>query len=31
MLAALGLFRPLVAEIERHAGPTVLRNLAHPA
>lgn len=31
MLAVLGLFRPLVSEIERHAGPTMLRNLAHPA
>jgi uncharacterized membrane protein YGL010W len=31
MLAALGLFRSLVREIERHAGPTMLRNLAHPA
>ena len=31
MLAALGLFKSLVSEIERHAGPTMLRNLAHPA
>ena len=31
MLAALGLFRGLVAEIERRAGPTVVRDLAHPA
>ncbi|MFT3816721.1 MAG: DUF962 domain-containing protein [Rubrivivax sp.] len=31
MLAMLGLFKPLVSEIERHAGPTTLRNLAHPA
>lgn len=31
MLAALGLFKALMAEIERSAGPTVLRDLAHPA
>jgi uncharacterized membrane protein YGL010W len=31
MLAQLGLFKRLVAEIERHAGPTMIRNLAHPA
>lgn len=31
MLSLLGLFKPLVSEIERHAGPTMLRNLAHPA
>ncbi len=31
MLAGLGLFKTLMAEIERHAGPTVIRNLAHPA
>ncbi|MBA4176004.1 MAG: hypothetical protein C0505_05510 [Leptothrix sp. (in: Bacteria)] len=31
MLAPLGLFRGLLAEVERHAGPTVLRDLAHPA
>lgn len=31
MLAAFGLFKPLVSEVERRAGPTVLRNLAHPA
>ncbi len=31
MLAPLGLFKPLLAEIERQAGPTMLRNLAHPA
>ncbi len=31
LLAQLGLFRPLLDEIERHAGPTTLRNLAHPA
>jgi uncharacterized membrane protein YGL010W len=31
MLAMLGLFKSLVSEIERHAGPTMLRNLAHPA
>jgi uncharacterized membrane protein YGL010W len=29
-LASLGLFKGLVADIERHAGPTMLRNLAHP-
>ncbi len=31
MLAALGLFKSLVSEIEHRAGPTMLRNLAHPA
>lgn len=31
MLAPLGLFKRLMADIERHAGPTMLRNLAHPA
>ena len=31
MLAALGLFKALMAEIERHAGPPVIRDLAHPA
>jgi uncharacterized membrane protein YGL010W len=31
VLAALGLFKPLMADIERHAGPTHLRDLAHPA
>jgi len=31
MLAQLGLFKRLMADIERHAGPTMLRNLAHPA
>jgi len=29
-LAGLGLFKALMADIERHAGPTHLRNLAHP-
>ncbi len=31
MLAPLGLFKDLMAEIERHAGPTHIRDLAHPA
>lgn len=31
MLAPLRPFRALASEIERRAGPTVLRNLAHPA
>ena len=31
MLALLGLFKGLIAEIERHAGPTHIRDLAHPA
>ena len=30
MLAPLGLFKSLMADIERHAGGTVLRDLAHP-
>jgi uncharacterized membrane protein YGL010W len=30
-LSPLGWFKPLQAEIERQAGPTLLRNLAHPA
>lgn len=31
LLAGLGLFRSVIAQIERHAGPTMLRDLAHPA
>lgn len=31
MLAPTGLFKDLLATIERHAGPTVIRDLAHPA
>lgn len=31
LLAMLGLFKALVGEIERRAGPTVIRDLAHPA
>ena len=31
LLFALGMARPLAREIERRAGPTVLRDLAHPA
>jgi uncharacterized membrane protein YGL010W len=31
MLAPLGLFRDLMAGIESHAGPTMIRDLAHPA
>mgnify|MGYP000051506007 CR=1 FL=1 len=31
MLASVGFFKALMAEIEAHAGPTVIRNLAHPA
>jgi len=31
MLALLGLFKGLMAEIEHHAGPTHIRDLAHPA
>ncbi len=31
MLAPAGFFRGLMAEVERHAGPTLLRDLAHPA
>jgi len=30
MLFALGMCKPLLAEIEQRVGPTVLRNLAHP-
>ncbi len=29
-LAMVGLFKGLIAEIEVHAGPTHIRNLAHP-
>jgi uncharacterized membrane protein YGL010W len=29
-LAPLGLFKGLMAEVEGHAGPTMLRDLAHP-
>ena len=31
LLALAGLFKPLMARIEAHAGPTRLRDLAHPA
>jgi uncharacterized membrane protein YGL010W len=31
MLAPLGLFKDLMAQIERHAGPTYIRDIAHPA
>jgi uncharacterized membrane protein YGL010W len=31
MLAPAGFFKGLMAEVERHAGPSLLRNLAHPA
>ena len=31
LLAPLGLFKGLMAAIERHAGPTMIRDLAHPA
>lgn len=31
MLAALGLFKAVIAQIEAHAGPTLVRDLAHPA
>ena len=31
MLAPTGLFKDLMAAIERHAGPTTIRDLAHPA
>ena len=31
MLAPAGIFRSLMAEVERRAGPTLLRDLAHPA
>jgi uncharacterized membrane protein YGL010W len=30
LLAPLGLFKGLMAQVEAHAGPTHLRNLAHP-
>lgn len=30
-LTPLGFFKRLMADVEGHAGPTVLRNLAHPA
>lgn len=30
-LSTAGLFKGLIAEIEQHAGPTHIRNLAHPA
>jgi uncharacterized membrane protein YGL010W len=30
LLAPLGLFKGLMADVERHAGPTHLRDLAHP-
>ena len=30
MLALLGLFKGLMAQVEAHAGPTVIRDLAHP-
>lgn len=30
-LAPLGLFKGLMAEVERRAGPTLIRDLAHPA
>ena len=30
MLAPLGLFKGLIADVERHAGPTHIRDLAHP-
>ena len=30
LLAPLGLFKGLMAEVERHAGPTHIRDLAHP-
>ena len=30
-LFAMGIARPLLDEVERRAGPTVLRDLAHPA
>jgi uncharacterized membrane protein YGL010W len=30
LLAPLGLFKQLMADVEHHAGPTVLRDLAHP-
>ncbi len=31
LLAPAGFFKGLMAEVERHAGPTLLRDLAHPA
>ena len=31
MLALLGLFKGLIAHIEQHAGPTLIRDRAHPA
>jgi uncharacterized membrane protein YGL010W len=31
LLAPMGLFKSLIAVIERHAGPTMIRDLAHPA
>jgi uncharacterized membrane protein YGL010W len=31
LLAPLNLFNSLMAAVERHAGPTMLRDLAHPA
>jgi uncharacterized membrane protein YGL010W len=31
MLALLGLFKGLMAQVEAHAGPTLIRDLAHPA
>jgi len=31
LLAPLGLFKRLIADIEQRVGPTVLRDLAHPA
>ncbi len=30
-LAPLGLFRPLMREVEQRVGPTLIRDLAHPA
>jgi uncharacterized membrane protein YGL010W len=30
ILSLAGLFKPLMAEIERRAGPTMIRDLAHP-
>jgi uncharacterized membrane protein YGL010W len=31
LLAPLGMFKAIAAEVERNAGPTVIRDLAHPA
>lgn len=31
LLASFGLFKPLLAAVERRAGPTLIRDLAHPA